>query len=397
MLKKKVIETLYITILLLTVAVYCCVAMSDMDNTGGGVNMGLSVYFELFVLGVSFPYLFFLLTELKYLPSASPLFKSWIWYFIYVSILLIFLSTSSNIRGIIANASHNLTYCAVMCSVYLYVKRYGVSTFFLTVCFGAMLLIIWQYTRIYAIAHQVGAVHIGVAYFPLFILPVLMLHPWKTIRYVSVLVVMLVLFSSLKRGGLLAFAVGLLSYLLAQPGSAQSKKIKVYLSVIISLGILLWAFIYLGTQEDNYILERFIDIQNDGGSGRLDIWPVTWNMICQSDFIGFVFGHGYDTVLRDSPFFLSAHNDLLEVWYNYGFIALLLFLLVIYRWSKTMLQMLRQHNAIAPSMLMLFVTTMILIMISHVVVYPWMVLVALSLGVFIGLLDREKTIASHEQ
>ncbi len=395
MLQKKLIETLYITILLLTVAIYCCMAMSDMDNTGGGANMGTSVYFELLVLAISFPYLFFLSTELKHLPSAPPLLKSWMWFFVYVSIILALLSTSSNIKGIIMNISHNLSYCAVMYSMYLYVKRHGLSTFILTVCLGTMLLMVVQYANIYTIANQLGEVHIGISYFPLFLLPLLMLHPWKTVRYTSILIVMIVLFSSLKRGGLLAFALGLICYLFAQLGSSQRKKFRVYLSVFISLGIFLGAFIYMGTHEDNSLFERFMDIQHDGGSGRLDVWTVTWAMISKSDIISFLFGHGHDAVLRDSALFLSAHNDLLEVWYNYGCIALFLLCIVIYKWSKAVLQLMSKPKAITPSMLMLYVITMILTMISHVVVYPWMVLVALSLGVFTGLLDREKTTALH--
>ncbi len=382
-------------LLLLLIAVYSCVAMTEQDNTGGGVNVGLSAYFEMFIFVVCIPYLFFLLPEIRKIPRAHPLLISWMWYFLCVSVLLVFLPTNANYKGHIVMVCHNLMHLFVMYAAYLYVKRNGLSNLFLTTCFGAMLIMVAQYFRIYSIANEVYSAHIGVAYYPLFLLPILMLHPWKSIRYLSVIIVMVVLFSSIKRGGLLAFALGILIYLFAQANVSREKKIRAYVSLIIALTLLLVAFIWLGTQDGVYIFERFMNIQNDGGSNRDIVWNITWNMIMQSDLINFLLGHGANAVVRDSHLFLSAHNDILEVWYDYGLIVLLLLLIACYKWLSTSFHLQKQHHYIAPSMLMLGGIVAILMMISHVIIYQWMILVVFSLGVYAGIVDREKEITLY--
>ncbi len=395
MLKKKYIEHAYILLVLVILAVYGCIAMAETDNSGGGTNMGLSAYAELFTFVVCIPYLFFLLPELKKISSASPLLKSWMWYFLYVSILLIFLPNLANLKGLLVLVCHNLVLCVMMLTMYIYIKRNGLSTLFLTMCFCVMMLLVIQYIQIYSIANQVDSYHVGGAYYPLFLLPILMLHPWKTIRYLSIIIIMVVLFSSMKRGGLAAFVIAMLVYLLAKAKVSQKRKIQTYLGLVISLIVLVGFFIYLGTQEDNYIFERFMNLQEDEGSGRLEVWTVTWNMIMQSNFIEIIFGHGYNAVLKESYLCLSAHNDWLEVWYDYGLIALILLVIACSQWLKISIQLQKKNHQIAPMALMLGVIVATLMMISHVIIYPWMIFIALSLGVLAGILDREKEIALY--
>ena len=65
----------------------------------------------------------------------------------------------------------------------------------------------------------------------------------------------------------------------------------------------------------------------DEGSGRLDIYNASIALIESSDFIGHVIGHGYNAVKYQLE--LSAHNDFLEIIYDFGWICCLLFVVFI--------------------------------------------------------------------
>ena len=70
------------------------------------------------------------------------------------------------------------------------------------------------------------------------------------------------------------------------------------------------------------IFERFASILSDKGSGRDKVYKATFDLIINTDFTSFLFGHGWNSVVLKSKANLSAHNDLLEVLYDSGVFAL---------------------------------------------------------------------------
>ena len=61
-------------------------------------------------------------------------------------------------------------------------------------------------------------------------------------------------------------------------------------------------------------------------NGREDIYLVTIEMIKQSSLVHIILGNGHNGVRRDSPLEISAHNEFLEIIYDYGVITLLIYL-----------------------------------------------------------------------
>ncbi len=370
---------------------YSCLTMSELDNTGGGENLGLSRYLQLLILIACVVYIFFLLPDIKSVSSTNPLLKYWIIVFIYLTLLLIFLQPLQEytVLGWVRLVIQYFIHLSLLCTMYLYARRNGISNMLILVCFGIMLVLVLQYSRIYFIANQMGTAHIAMSYYPLFLLPIVLLHPWKIIRFSSTLIVMVVLFSSMKRGGIVAFVLAMLAYVLIRAYVSNAKKIRTYVGLLFTLMIFVAMFVWLGTQENNTIFERFMNIQDDGGSGRVDVWILAWKMITQSQFIDFMMGHGHLSLMKDSYIGLAAHNDLLEVWYDYGFIALVMYLIVYYNWFRQCMQLSKQKNILASNCFMLATITIIIAMISHVIIYPWMTLIMMELGGVLGLLDRE--------
>lgn len=398
MIKKKTIETLYILFVLLVLAVYGCVSMQDSDNTADMTASGLLTYATMASFVVLSLYLLFTVGDVFSNKPQEKLFWRWTWYYLYVALFLVIMvlipSAYYTFVGQVFNVLTAVLPYLVMLTMYIYVRRNGCSALFLTAVFCVMLLLVVQYYRIYSLAEELGGGHIGVSYHPLFLLPVLMLHPSKIFRYLSVGIVLVVLFSSMKRGGLLAFGMGMLAYILVQEHVNSKKRFRSWLMAVIAIAVLGSAFWYLGTHNDNYVLERFMDIQEDEGSGRVDVWKQSWSMIIDSDIVSFLLGHGYNAVLKNSPLYLSAHNDWLEVWYDYGLIGVLLLAFTMVSWLRFALHLYIEKSPIAAPCFMLGVVVGVLTMISHVIIYPWMAWVCLCIGVFVGEVDRKKIL--HE-
>jgi O-antigen ligase len=77
----------------------------------------------------------------------------------------------------------------------------------------------------------------------------------------------------------------------------------------------------------NGLSSRTVDYKKeDISNGRELIYNVTWNMIVNSTNAQLIFGHGHNSVRADSPLRISAHNDFLEIIYDYGIIALMIYM-----------------------------------------------------------------------
>ena len=71
------------------------------------------------------------------------------------------------------------------------------------------------------------------------------------------------------------------------------------------------------------VTNRFEAMNEDEGNGRLDIYSDVFVQYLDSDLFSQLFGHGYNmvSVVLKGP---SAHNDFLEVLYDYGIIGFII-------------------------------------------------------------------------
>lgn len=80
------------------------------------------------------------------------------------------------------------------------------------------------YYSFYDIDNILLNVHLGSSYYSLYMLPLVLVYPSKTIRITMVVIICLAVFSSVKRGGVLALALAMLFYIITnQLVSKQGK------------------------------------------------------------------------------------------------------------------------------------------------------------------------------
>lgn len=258
-------------------------------------------------------------------------------------------------------------------------KSKDLLDFFTTGIIVAMLITAFFYYKNWTFANEVDEAHLGTSYYVLFLLPTLLLTPQKWLRYVGLIITGLVLFSSFKRGGLVAFVLAIVAYLFVNEVLVERKftRLLVFLIAMIALFIIL---IFLDNAMGNIISERMLNIREDGGSGRDEVWKTTWRMIQASNSEELLFGHGYLAVLRDSPLKLSAHNDFLEVLYDYGIVAFVPYVLLHIQLIQQVFASIRAKHGYAPILAFTYTIFFTLSMISIIILYPHMTLIAITWG-----------------
>lgn len=149
-------------------------------------------------------------------------------------------------------------------------------------------------------------------------------------------------------------------------------------------------FVYIGTMGGNDVFERFEGIQDDNGSGRTDVWAETWRLISNQDAFSFFIGNGFNSVVHNSRLSLSAHNDYLEAWFDFGLIGFFLYVISMILLFNDIFKCLKAKKEYASAMSVVGALIMVLSMISHIAIYYWFNVVVLCIAYFEGCYNRDK-------
>lgn len=168
------------------------------------------------------------------------------------------------------------------------------------------------------------------AYYALCILPlILMFTEKKRYRYFLYVFIGLIVIFSGKRTGLIAFGSFVIIVSLL-----ESLKNNQLFSFVKTVGFLLGAgiifyllYIKFASVYDLKLFERMSNIAEDGGSGRNIMYQQIWNAMKESNVISWMIGHGYGRTEDVLVMHAAAHNDFLEILYDYGFFAVVFFIL----------------------------------------------------------------------
>lgn len=163
-------------------------------------------------------------------------------------------------------------------------------------------------------------------YYILGMLPYILTITDKKRWLIPIAVTTVSVFISQKRAAFIAL-VGLV-LILYFVGSLRGKSIKSAIGKNILLILLIIAGYYLMVYMDSKfnlrLFTRLEGLEEDGGSGRDVRWQFIWEAIERSSASQLFLGHGFAGAVK---LFLGshAHNDFLEVLYNYGILSFILY------------------------------------------------------------------------
>ena len=249
------------------------------------------------------------------------------------------------------------------------------------------------FTQVILFSAGRGIPLISTAYYTLFFLPFALLSQKKVIKWGGTVLVLYTLLLCMKRTGFIAFVAGIVVYILVEYRSApkgSKKRAFVLLGGLLALTAM-YFFIMENTRGTFSVIDRLLSTGQTSNEGREDVWPVVISMIRHSDIIALIFGHGFDTVIENSPLALSAHCDFLEVIYDYGVSGLLLYLTFYKRLWNGFIKMYRQGSELAAPMSFTFVTAFVVSLFSHLIIFPTYFLgFCLFWGLAMGSVDSEE-------
>lgn len=216
-------------------------------------------------------------------------------------------------------------------------------------------------------------------YFAFMFLPVISMIESKLLRKILyILIVIFVLISS-KRTALISMVTYFFAYEII--GSKQENKRAVIVKIIIYiclLFILYFSFPYIMDRLNLAIFKEMsmANIKETGGSNRMLIYTQMWNKQCSEGVKHWLIGEGYNSVLLSQICtdgiggnWVSAHNDVLEVLFDYGLIGLFTYIAFFKELITTAISMIRNryHNAASFGASLVMVISISLT--SHLVIY----------------------------
>lgn len=227
------------------------------------------------------------------------------------------------------------------------------------------ILFVSMRTFYFHVSEDKGAV--ADVYYIVGLLPIIFIYTPKKFRVVPFLLTCIAVMMTGKRTGFLALVTIFIFYFL--PNDFEKRKsffIRIILFVILLI-IVYFVITQLTTFFDLRMFDRLSNLSEDGGSGRAERWANIWNSMCtEDDIIPLFVGYGYDAVIRLVGG--HAHNDFLEILYNYGIIVLGLYVAFFITMIVECIKMYKLNFVYAREFMVAIVVSMFLAMFSFYVI-----------------------------
>lgn len=208
--------------------------------------------------------------------------------------------------------------------------RYDIDKYIPKFIIAFSILSIVLFLKNYYLNNQIG--HIGwsyiESYYAIALIPTITLLRNKA-KYILFFIIIICSIIAAKRTGLIACIFVVILYVL-MIGKNFSSKIKTIIAGSVLLLGLYFVLNQFMSEEIETIADRIENIKEDEGSGRGEIFSNVYNEITNnSDPASFLLGKGHNEVINSkSSIGFSAHNEFLEVAYDYGVIGFIIFLFI---------------------------------------------------------------------
>ena len=207
-------------------------------------------------------------------------------------------------------------------------------------------------------------------YYLILLLPWVLLYPKVQWKSIGILAIIFVVFLAMKRTALFALVLALVVYFLSE--RIRVRKLidwRFLVGTCLFVAIILPLYSYIDTQTNSYFSSRISSSLDDKGSGRLDIYKEVIKLQSESTIDSWVIGHGHNTVYKSTSNSMSAHNDWLEVLFDYGLVGLALYSCFHVLLLRKILQLLKERSYYGPPMAASYCLFFMMSLSSHLVLY----------------------------
>lgn len=363
-----------IYLILATFIVYeCSLMFAGVDDMGEQVSAFGTIS--------TFPILLLLLSALFISVQKSKVkdsvYRSYRVVFMSTYVLTLFWALFYPLNSRIVLFSSFLPICFWLIGDYLSAnKREETIKYYIPICFIALtfyFFISFDPTRM--LNKEYAA--INASYIIIYLLPFILLSDKRIVCISAIVIAVVVSLYSLKRGGMISLSIGILFYSLAL-GKISSGKLISFRGIIVlvvTIAAIVYLVLYFNDTMEGLVFNRFISIEQDGGSGREYIYESVQKMIFNSSSFSQIVGHGWGGVARDSVSGLSAHNDYLEFIYDFGYIVFFCYVVFLIKLLIRSVRLLKANHKYAPALAASLGIFLANSFVSHIYIYSWYMLV----------------------
>jgi hypothetical protein len=297
----------------------------------------------------------------------------------------VWLRPATNVLNSLFNTLNSLLPYILFCFFYkVHSIHYGMDVFFryvIMIWIIAITIVYYQtYNLSFLFTNNKGS---GNSYFVLMLLPFVFCIKNKAARLMCIVAIISVTLSSLKRGGSIALFLSLFIYYCVQSFFIfKSKSLFLKLSTIfIFIPVVYFGFVIYDKEINNGLLvERLESIREGDDSRRTEIFGEVWSSIEKSSVSEVLFGHGFGATQNITMYELTAHNDFLEVVYDYGVWMFILYLWLYVLFIRFIKQLIKSRSLLAAPVATCFSLFLILSLVSHIIIVAHFVTLAMFLG-----------------
>lgn len=290
---------------------------------------------------------------------------------IFWSVWLFILFFMFGLRGVgISNILH-VTFCPMTFILFytmtLYSDKITQITFigFIFIYLLSLYLILLNLSTVIGVQLGEGTAITNLIYWCLCPLPILLLSKKRWVIPIAIGITFVIVILTGKRSATIAIAFIVLAYIINEmKGRFSAKKI---LGVI----LLFVAFVFLiNTYFENTflgVMERMSNMKDDQGSGRIPLYLDVFNVMKDNTFIDWLLGRGYGsiTITRHT----NAHNDALQMLFEYGIVGLIVYGLMILYIIKRLIVLYKQNSIYYMGYASSVIITVMLGLVSNLIVF----------------------------
>jgi len=212
---------------------------------------------------------------------------------------------------------------------------------------------------------------INSSYWILVLVPFAFLLDNKALKYVILLLTLILIIVSTKRGGTIAISLVILVSLIQ--GFFKRKNFLRNVLLLTSLTfIFLLIFKNTITKLNITAVDR-LENTNIKEEARLELITDSWKKFKAKDLKFQIFGSGHRSTAKDrGSGYLSktSHNDYFEILYNYGILGLTLYLYFLWQILLRIKFLYKIGDIFYEAYLVSFIIFFVMSMISHLIIYP---------------------------
>ena len=273
-------------------------------------------------------------------------------------------------------------------------QKFEVTTFVIDISFYVLLtffiIFIYFVPLSFTDSGHVGT--LNTSYFLLCLYPITMLSKKRWIKILSTVIMFVAVVLSAKRGGIVAAVIGFVCAYIANVLFNKSNKFFLIVQLLLALSVIFVLFIYVDNFTGGYVIERFSNTIEDGGDqSRFNIFNGVLYSFSQSNIFEQLFGHGPLSVKTTNIQQLTAHNDFLEMLYDYGIVALVVYMMIIWDFIKKVIRSIKNRSYWMFPSIFSICTIIILSMVSHIVIMDYFIFIIIFWSIIDALEFNSKT------